>query len=87
MEIKKNFGVFAKVQGVDICYGTATCAADANSQVKKLDQQTYKIPEGRPVPVFEVKPLNPDQTGLWWDGRSRKQNENGNVVPASGKTR
>ena len=80
MENEKKYGVFAEIKGAKVFYQVGlTSESDALQAENRLDQQTYKIPEGRTVPVFKHTELPQGERLLCRDGRFRVITPEGKV--------
>jgi hypothetical protein len=82
------FGVFSEVKGTRIFYQTGLGSEEeALGTVDKLNSQTYKIPEGRSIPVFQSTELKENERLLCNDGRFRITIPNGKIILAPGSLR
>ena len=79
--------VLANVDGTSKCFGTNSSLEGAEELVNDLDQQTYLIPEGRPVPKFRIEELKPGERHLCNDGVFRQSTEQGEIIMSPGELR
>ena len=84
MENEKKFGVFTEVKEAKVFYQVGLTKDEALQAIDKLDQQTYKIKEGRQIPVFQHTELQTNEKLLCQDGRFRMMTEEGKVTLAPG---
>jgi hypothetical protein len=87
MEKDKMFGVFSKVKGTRVFYQVGLGSEETLAAIDKLNSQTYKIPEGRVIPVFQSTELKENEILLCNDGRFRMITPNGQIILAPGSLR